>query len=167
MPPGPRPPAVCARSSLSFGVNTDLLRSVPGTAGLESRREDFMLDAIGEVGVRIFLGQAREGAAPRCFLRARSLRRWVVRRKRSNSSNATATASTPMIAKFSFRPVERAIDCSRGTSSVRLTPSGVSSNAQARSSAIGHPSTTTPKTSLVAQFGIFRTGNVAAISTRC
>ena len=49
-------------------------------------------------------------------------------------------------------------------SSLRLMPSGVSAKAQAKISAMGKPGTTSAITSLVAQFGISSTGNVAVRS---
>ena len=43
---------------------------------------------------------------------------------RSHPRIPTTSARTPMIAKSSFRPVLRVMECSTGTSSVRLRPSG-------------------------------------------
>jgi hypothetical protein len=47
--------------------------------------------------------------------------------KRSVSSDTTATANTPMIAKSSLRPVRRVIDSPGSISLSRLKPSGVNS----------------------------------------
>ena len=44
-----------------------------------------------------------------------------------------------MIVKSSLRPVSCVIECSCGTSWVRLNPSGVSSNAQEKASASTNP----------------------------
>src|SRR5204863_9917259 len=59
-----------------------------------------------------------------------------------------------MIRKSSFLPVRRVIDLLRSTSSARLIPSGVISNAQARINATGNPITSSNTTNRTAQFGI-------------
>ena len=65
----------------------------------------------------------------------------VVRLNLNVAPNGVTVASTTVIAT-NFRPVRRAIASSGATSSTRLIPSGVSSNAHARISAMGKPSST-------------------------
>ena len=67
-----------------------------------------------------------------------------------------------MIRKSSFLPVRRVIDLLRSTSSARLIPSGVSSNAQLRINATGNPMTGSKTTSRIAQFGISKMGRPAS-----
>ena len=68
----------------------------------------------------------------------------------SRAKSPRATASTPMIRKFSSRPVFRVVDTSGCTSSLRFSPCGVSSKAQANTSASGSPRIT----SVVTTFSI-------------
>ena len=64
------------------------------------------------------------------------------------------------ISAANFRVLHCGIFSSGKTSSVRFTPSGVISNAQARTSAMGKPSNTIAMTNLVTQFGMSSTGKV-------
>src|SRR4030095_5376595 len=66
---------------------------------------------------------------------------------------------TAMIKKSSLRPVLRVTDLLRSTSSARLIPSGVSSNAQARISAIGKPSAITATKTFIVHGGASKVGN--------
>ena len=77
----------------------------------------------------------------------------------SSANSATATASTPMIRKSSRRPVRRVADTSRGTSSVRFNPCGVSSKAQANTSASGNPRNTSVVTTFSIHVGAPKSGN--------
>jgi hypothetical protein len=63
---------------------------------------------------------------------------------RSNwkASKPAAITASAIVIPTSFRPVLRVIDSLGKTSSARLIPSGVSSNAHASTSAIGKPSAT-------------------------
>ena len=63
-----------------------------------------------------------------------------------------------MMAKSSFRPVERAMDSPLGTSSVRLIPSGVSSNAHAITNAIGNPAATSAIKTFITHAGASKAG---------
>ena len=63
-----------------------------------------------------------------------------------------------MMRKSSFRPVPRLIDCEGGTSSVRLSPSGVHSKIHATIMATGKPSRSEITTNRTAQFGMSKNG---------
>ena len=71
----------------------------------------------------------------------------------STSRTTTATTSRAMITPFSFLPVWAVIDSSRLTSFSRLMPSGVSSNAQANTTASGKPSISMKSTDFATQSG--------------
>ncbi len=60
--------------------------------------------------------------------------------------------------KSSFRPVPRLIDSEGGTSSVRLSPSGVHSKIHATTMATGKPSRRTTMIKRTAQFGMLKKG---------
>src|SRR5881398_502419 len=64
------------------------------------------------------------------------------------------------LAASARQPRKRACraDAARSTSSVRLIPSGVSSNAQAMTRAIGNPAATNTITNRTTQFGISKNG---------
>ena len=80
----------------------------------------------------------------------------------SRANNPTATASTPVIRNSSLRPVRRGVDASGGTSMLRFNPCGVSSKAQANTSARGNPRTTSVTTTLRIHAGASNSGNTSA-----
>src|SRR6266705_291379 len=80
-------------------------------------------------------------------------------RKRSKSRIEMTSSRTAMIKKSSLRPVLRLTDLLRSTSSARLIPSGVSSNAQARITATGNPSAITATKTFIVHGGASKVGN--------
>ncbi len=85
--------------------------------------------------------------------------------KLTYSEMVSAITSTPIMMRSSLRPVTCVIDSLRSTSFSRFIPSGVSSNAQANSSATGNPMTSSNKTRRPTQSGRANIG--ATISTTC
>ncbi len=69
------------------------------------------------------------------------------------TTNPSARANAPMMAKSILRPVAWVMLSATGTSWLRFIPSGVSSKAQERISAIGNPRSNNTATSVAVQSG--------------
>src|SRR5881398_2457623 len=126
--------------------------------------QNLVLDPIGEVGVRsivteVFKGRTAidlrsiSGAGGACFPCSIA----CCECNNRDSISPVAAAATTTTTAVSLRPVLRAT--LRSTSFSRLIPSGVSSNAQERTSAMGNPITSATTTISTAQFGISKNGN--------
>ena len=123
-----------AESSTSLPLNeNDDVRAVTWSCGtLRQQVQQLLGDAVGEIFLVLVRRHVRRTAAPRstvprsASVAASSLTPWRST-KRSVSSSTTATASTPMIAKSSLRPVWCVIDSAGSISLSRLSPCGVNS----------------------------------------
>ena len=140
---------------------------------LRRARQDFVLNAVREVGVRLVArsdfrtastaidfpaiadGAAAAGAEA---VESGVLFENFGRRNWNASKPAAITASATVI-PTSFRPVLRLIGSLGRTSSARLIPSGVSSKAQARMSATGKPRMMTETNTFITQPGASKVGN--------
>ncbi len=85
----------------------------------------------------------------------------------SHTNQASATTRTTMIVRSSLRPVCAVMELSRSTSFSSLMPSGVSSNAQAKTRMSGKPSASKTMTLLSTQSGApkFSNANSATCAT--
>ena len=83
----------------------------------------------------------------------------------SMAKSAKATDKIPMMTKSSFRPVFVVTDDERSTSRSNFSPSGVSSNAQAKINATGRPLASKSRNDFATQSGASITGMTT--STTC
>ena len=125
---------------------------------VRERVDDLLGDAVAEILLILRLAKIEKRQDRDTFSGNLAIGDGFAERECWKTSTPITASSTPMMTKSSLRPVLRAIDFSGAISSVRCSPSGVSSYAQASTSATGNPNVRTTTTNRAPQFGISKIG---------